>query len=318
MGHARNLAAVLFGCALLIGCNSRVSENGPGGSASGVASPSLLIHEAYLSPNPITRTGPVSVSLGAQDFGRDGITYRYRWYVNDALIPGETNTQLPVENLKRGDLVVAEIIPTDGRVTGPAYKTPAAKVSNALPTVLNVGLPQQVMLGEPVRAEVSVKDLDNDEVRTRFRWWKNRDMVAETEELTLETSGFVRGDTIRVSVIPRDGIGEGSELFSPSIVVGNSSPHFTSNPPATVEKGVYQYLASAVDPDGDPISFELEHAPSGMTIDMTTGQLHWSIPVGLTGSQQVRIVAKDNQGGQFSQEFELTPSVPASAKPTGA
>lgn len=317
MSYAWNLAAGLVGFALLIGCNSRVSDNGLGGSEAGIGNPSLTVHEAHLSPDPITGSGPVSVSLSAQDFGRDGRTYRYRWYVNDALISGETSIQLPTGNLKRGDLVVAEVIPSDGRVSGVPYKTPAVRVGNTPPTVVSVGLPQQVMLGEPVRAEISVKDMDNDQVQTRFHWWKNRDMVAVTGEPVLEPAGFVRGDAIRVSVIPHDGIVEGKELFSPSIVIGNSLPQFTSKPPAAIQNGSYQYVVSAVDPDGDPISFELEDALSEMTIDSETGQLSWPVPAGMAGSHRVKIIAKDDQGGRVSQEFELMLSVPAPANPAG-
>jgi hypothetical protein len=259
----------------------------------------------------------VSVSLSAPDFGRDGHTYQYRWYVNDVLIPGETSIQLPTENLKRGDLVAAEVIPSDGRTTGVTYKTPVVQVGNTPPTVVSVGLPQHVMLDEPVRVEVSVKDMDNDDVRTRFRWWKNRDMIAETPEPILDPAGFVRGDSIRVSVIPHDGIGEGKELFSLTIVIGNSPPQFTSKPPATMQNGGYQYVVSAVDPDGDLISYELEDALTGMTIDSKTGRLSWSIPAGMAGSHRVKVIATDDRGGQASQEFELMLSPPTPAKSVG-
>lgn len=311
MNYARNLVLGLLGCALLIGCNSHVQDSGAGGSISAIVDSSLTVQEARLFPDPITRPGPVSVSLSAQDFGREGMTFQYRWYVNGVLVPGETSTHLSTERLKRGDVVVAEVIPVRGRTFGIVYKTSPARVDNSLPSVDRVELPQHILAGDPIRVEFSVKDLDNDEVRSRFRWWKNQDMVAETEEPVLETRGFVRGDSIRIAVIPRDGIGEGKEFLSAPVVVGNSVPHFTSSPAPIVEDGVYRYHVSAVDPDGDLITFELGHTHPGMSLNKMTGQLHWSIPSGLTGSHRIKIVAKDDQGGQASQEFDL--NLPSSA-----
>ena len=311
MNYARNLVLGLLSCVSLIGCNRPAQDSSAGGSTSAVADSSLTVQEARLSPDPITRPGPVSVSLSTQDFGREGMTFQYRWYVNGALVPGEASTHLSTESLKRGDVVVAEVTPNRGRTSGVAYKTSPAKVDNSLPSVDRVGLPQRILAGDPIQVEFGVKDLDNDEVRSRFRWWKNQDLVAETDEPVLETTRFIRGDSIRITVIPRDGIGEGKEFLSAPVVVGNSIPQFTSSPASIVEDGVYRYQVSAVDPDGDQITFELEHTHPGMSLNKMTGQLHWSIPSGLTGSHRIKIIAKDDQGGQVSQEFDLNLPSPA-------
>ena len=317
MTYARNLAVGLLACASLIGCNGRVEDSGAGGNASATTDSSLTVQGARLSPDLITRPGPVSVSLSTQDFGREGVTFQYRWYVNGVLVPGETSTHLSTESLKRGDVVVAEVTPLRGRIFGVVYKTSPAKIANSLPSVDRVGLPQHILAGDPIQVEFGVKDLDNDEVRSRFRWWKNQDLVAETEEPVMETRGFVRGDSIRVAIIPRDGMGEGKEFVSAPVVVGNSIPQFTSSPVPIVEDGVYRYQVSAVDPDGDQITFELGHTHPGMSLNKITGQLHWSIPSGLTGSHRIKIIAKDDQGGQVSQEFDLTLPSPA-PKSSGA
>jgi hypothetical protein len=312
MDYARNLAIALLGCAWLIGCNSRAQDSGVDESTSVSVDSSLSIQEARLSPDPITRPGPVSVSLGAQDFGREGITFQYRWYVNGVLVAGETSTHLSTESLKRGDIVVAEVTPLRGQTFGAVYKTSPARVDNSPPSVDRVGLPQQILAGDSIQVEFDVKDLDNDEVQSQFRWWKNQDMVAETEEPVLETRGlFVRGDSIRVAVIPRDGMGVGKEFLSVPVIVGNSVPHFTSNPASIVEDRIYRYKVSAVDPDGDQITFELGHVHPGMSLNKVTGQLHWSIPSSLTGPHRIKIVAKDDQGGQASQEFDLNLPSPA-------
>jgi hypothetical protein len=78
-------------------------------------------------------------------------------------------------------------------------------------------------------------------------------------------------------------------------------------------------MVKAVDGDGDPVSFLLEAAPPGMVIDKETGHIVWQIPSDRLGSQRVRVVAEDGQGGKGFQEFHFTlPAPVAPAKSGGA
>lgn len=313
MGSTGHFVTTLVGLAVLLGCNSGVTETGPSGSGreSGNHPPSILA--AHL-PDPITKSGPITISLSVEDPEHDAVTLQYRWYVNESLVQGETGSQFPPEKLQRGDRVSVEITPSDGRSTGIPYKTQSVQVGNTLPFVVSVGLPEQIRPGDTVKVEAEIKDADNDDVHVRYRWWKNQDVVAETEVPSLETKEFVRGDTLRVSVIPRDASGEGKEISPPSVVIGNSPPRFTSKPLPVTQKGLYQYLLAAVDAEGDPISFDLQTAPPGMTIDKKAGLISWKIPADLSGAYRVRIVAEDGQGGSSSQEFELSlPPSPAAS-----
>jgi hypothetical protein len=262
----------------------------------------------------VTRSGPIAVSISAEDADHDTVTFQYRWYVNDNLVPEETAAQFPPEKIRRGDRLRVEITPSDGRSYGSAYKTQSVQVVNTLPFVAKVGLPEQLKPGDTAKVDAEIKDADDDEVRALYRWWKNQDLVAETEVPSLDTTGFNRGDVLKVTVIPRDATGQGKEISSPPIDLGNSPPRFTSKPLPVTDGKVYQYLITAVDPEGDQVSYELETAPPGMTLDQTSGQVSWVIPSGLTGAYRVRVVAKDGQGMAAFQEFELTP--PPSATPS--
>jgi len=308
-----NIVIALFSCTVLLGCNSQVTETGPGGLGQEGGNHPPRIVAAHL-PDPITRSGPVTVALSVEDPEQDPVTYQYRWYVNESLVQGETGSQFPPEKLQRGDWVSVEITPSDGRSTGAPYKTESVLVANTLPFVATVKSPEQIRPGDTVKIETEIKDPDNDDLHVRYRWWKNQDVVAETEVPTLETTGFVRGDVLRVSVTPRDASGEGKEVSPPPIVIGDSPPRFTSTPAPVTQRGVYQYHVTAVDAEGDPISFELQTAPPGMRIDKNAGLISWNIPPELSGAYRVRIVADDGQGGSSSQEFELTlPQSPASS-----
>ena len=309
MGSTRHFVIAVFSCTVLLSCNSGVSETGPDGSGREGFNHPPRIKAANL-PDPITRSGPVAVSISAEDREGDVVTFQYRWYVNENLVQGETGPQFPPEKLQRGDRVGVEIIPSDGRSTGAPYKTQSVQVGNTLPFLTAVGLPEQIRAGDTVKVEADIRDVDNDEVQVRYRWWKNQDVAAETEVPSLETRGFVRGDVLRVSVTPRDAVGEGKQISSPPVVIGNGSPWFTSKPLPVTQRGVYEYSLKAVDAEGDPISFDLQMAPPGMTIDKKAGLISWKIPADLSGAYRVRIVAEDGQGGSSSQEFELTVSPP--------
>lgn len=312
VGSTRHIAIAIFSSTVLFGCNSGVTETGLSGSGGDDINHPPKIQAAHL-PEPITRSGPVTVSLSVDDPEHGAVTFQYRWYVNENLIEGETGPQFPPEKLKRGDRVSVEITPSNGRSTGAPYKTQSVLVGNTLPFVARIGLPEQIKPGDTVKVETEIKDEDNDEVHVLYRWWKNQDVVVETEVPSLVTTGFVRGDVLGVTVIPRDAGGEGKQISPPPVVVGNSPPRFTSRPLPVAQRGVYEYLLTAVDPEGDPISFDLQMAPPGMTIDKKAGLISWKIPADLSGAYRVRVVAEDGQGGSSSQEFELTVSAPSAS-----
>ncbi|MBA8882601.1 transglutaminase domain-containing protein, partial [Dokdonella fugitiva] len=83
----------------------------------------------------------------------------------------------------------------------------------------------------------------------------------------------------------------------------NNPPYFTSAPVTSGALGQpYQYFASAVDPDGDALSFQLVTGPSGMSIS-AGGLLSWTSPV--TGSYPVTLRVSDGHAN-VEQAFTLT------------
>lgn len=73
--------------------------------------------------------------------------------------------------------------------------------------------------------------------------------------------------------------------------------------PVTVG-GLYQYGIQAVDPDNDPLSYELVSGPSGMSVDATSGILRWS-PPSESASESVVVRVSDGRGGVDEQEFSI-------------
>lgn len=298
------------------GCSEESFRSGSSGIANAVKqNHPPIIKSAKIIPNPIILDQQSMVEVEAEDPDGDLlITFRHQWIVNGSPLIGETAPSLAPSMLKRGDRVAVEITAFDGRENGKPYQTQPILVGNTPPVVASVLLePPQLVPGDRVRAHVEASDADKDNIRLTFRWWKNQSLLKEGEESDIDTTGFGVKDIIRVEVTAHDEVSKGQAVSSAPLVLGNSPPKFVSVPPTPTSREQFLYVAQAKDPDGDPITYLLETAPPGMTIDKTTGQIAWRIPTDLTGTHRVRVVVQDGQGGSSFQEFELALSSPPAA-----
>jgi hypothetical protein len=252
------------------------------------------------------------VQVEAEDADGDPVAIRRQWLVNGQPIEGETGPSLIPRHLKRGDLLSVEVTPLDNLAAGMPYRTDPVPVGNTPPGVTRVVLdPSPVRVGDPLHAKPEGLDADGDPIRYTFKWWRNNLPQLEGEEGTMQTAGFRRGDTIVVLATPHDAAGPGKSKFSEEITISNSSPTITSSPPTAINAGRYDYAVTAVDADGDPLTYLLQTAPSGMTIDAASGRIEWQIKAQTTGTHRVRVGVEDGHGGRAFQEFDLTlPSPP--------
>ncbi len=311
--HRQNLSIVLSVWVLLSACTK---DGPPGNSVEGVSANgnhSPVVRAVALVPTPVVLLRPVSLRVEADDPDRDPLTFTYQWFANGEPLSGQTSHQLAPELLKRGDRVHVRVTPSDGTSDGKPFVTEPLVVGNTPPVVSQATFePDHVIVGERLRIRAEVSDHDRDPVRVTYRWWKNKTLVKEGDESEIDTTGFAIKDEVRVEVIPTDEISKGPPIEA-SLMVGNTAPKILSSPSVLINRGKFEYVVRATDPDGDAINFSLEAAPPGMTIDQTSGQILWTIPTEFRGSQKVRVVAEDGQGGVSFQEFELTPPLPAPA-----
>jgi hypothetical protein len=268
--------------------------------------------------NALTRNDAVSLDVRVEDPDGERVTLRYQWLANGSPIQGQTSASLALSDVKRGDRVSAELTPVDARdLSGPAYRTDTVEVANTPPAVTRVVLePAVARAGDLLRAKVEGADPDDDPVRYAFQWWRNGNPVTapvkDEEQRTLATEGFTRGDSIVTGVTPYDAAGPGKVAYSEPLVLANRAPVITSSPSAPTAKGSFEYVVTATDPDSDALTYKLETAPSGMTIESGTGKISWQIPSGLASSQQVRVSVDDGNQGQAFQEFTIMlPPVPS-------
>ncbi|HUE70455.1 MAG TPA: putative Ig domain-containing protein [Pirellulaceae bacterium] len=113
----------------------------------------------------------------------------------------------------------------------------------------------------------------------------------------------------QVQVRVEDGRGGfATQTWSVSVVTqtSNQPPSITSTPPQAATVGrQYAYDAAATDPDGDPLTWSLDTAPAGMSIDPARGTIRWVPTSDQTGEQSVVVRATDTQGGWATQSFSI-------------
>lgn len=319
---------VVFAC--LFGCSQESPAPGPDASSPSGVQPTTssspapaesagnrppMVTSARLVSNALTRNDTVSPEFTAEDPDGDRVMVRYQWLANGSPVDGQTSATLALSALRRGDRASLELTPVDAKgLAGPVYQTGAVEVANTPPVVTRVTVePAVAKPGDALRAAVEGSDIDGDPIKYAFEWWRNGQSTGtpskdrDQEQRTLTTEGFARGDMIVVGVTPYDAGGPGRFLVSEPIFLLNRPPLITSSPTAPTVQGSFEYIMAATDPDGDPLTYKLETAPSGMTIDSGTGKIAWQMASGLASPQQVRVGVDDGHQGQAFQEFTLMP-----------
>jgi len=159
-------------------------------------------------------------------------------------------------------------------------------------------------IGDTLKITVKASDPDGDEIKLIFQWFKNNELLSETSDsLVLSKEDFKRGDNISLNVIPDDGKAKGSSGLM-KVAIGNSFPEITSSPSyVRLENRKFTYQVKAKDAENDTLTYSLKTAPSGMTIDKSTGLIQWIVPQGFKGKAEVVVVVSDGHGGEAVQGF---------------
>lgn len=304
--HLSAAAALSATLLLFSGCSSG-EMNDPTNLASGSTNHPPVVKAVSIIPSPLTLSAPLTVRVEAQDLDLNTLTFRYRWMVNGQAIAGQTQESLQPGLLKRGDKVEVEVTPFDGIIDGMPFRSAPASVVNTPPIISHVAVDfDHQAQGRQLLASVDVDDPDRDSVSLTYRWRKNETVLKEGEENTFPITGLTAKDTIQVDVTASDGTPDGTTSVTERFTLSNSSPTIVSKPSSLPNGDQYDYLVKATDADGDPITYALETAPPGMTIEAKTGHIRWRVTPDMKGSYRIKVVAKDPQGGFAVQEFDLS------------
>lgn len=218
-------------------------------------------------------------------------------------------TAKPAAPVGQGSEVGKTGVSDQWSVSSPAIEPPPLPKKNIPPEVLSIKLtPKLVYPGTMIKAEIEGKDADDDPVTFNREWKKNDEVLAGETMDDLDTKGFKKGELITLYVTPFDGKEKGKRKWSPTIMIANRPPEITSSPPTAVANR-YTYEVRASDPDGDKLTYSLEGAPPGMTIDPATGRIEWNVPsVSELKSDVVynlKVIASDGDATAF-QGFNLS------------
>lgn len=304
----RSLLKASLTMAVAVGCSS---EEQPVGRVGTGNNHPPAVTSASILPTPVVLSNPLAVRVDAHDLDGQNVAFRYRWLINGHVAEGHTDATLPPQILKRGDQVAVEVTPHDGIAQGAVFRTAAMPVVNTPPVIQHASIEiDQSAGGRQLSVKAEIFDPDRDSVTVTYRWLINAVIVQEGESNTFEPAGITTKDMIQVEIVASDGASDGASTKAAQFKVGNSAPTIVTSPPSAGGGGRYAYLVQATDPDGDPVTYALETAPPGMSIDAATGQVRWIVPPDAKGSHRVRVVARDDRGGMAAQEFDLALAPP--------
>ena len=290
---------------LLFSCSSekpaevgsqKPSEAG-GGRVSETSQPhvSTTVSSYSLQIVPVNATRNSAIYLIAQGFKPSDA--KIEWLVNDKITGSPAVSQLNTAEIKKGDKVQAK-----ATIQGKEVLSNTVQIKNSPPVISKVKiLPEVFKPGDTLSVEVSASDADGDEVTISYEWTKNGEPAGNSKRIE---APLRRGDKVDVKITPFDG-----EVYGRSVIlhreIVNLPPMIIEDKKYNFDGKVYSYQVRATDPDGDTLTYSLKTAPSGMTIDPSTGQLKWNVPPEFKGKTPITVSVTDGHGGESLQSLTL-------------
>ncbi|HQR05264.1 MAG TPA: putative Ig domain-containing protein [Gemmatales bacterium] len=111
-------------------------------------------------------------------------------------------------------------------------------------------------------------------------------------------------------------LASGEQTFTINVSCSNAPPMITSRPPTIAyANNPYLYAVRAVDPENDPLTFELTSAPTGMAFVPGTSIIRWTPTTADAGPHEVAIRVTDQAGNTATQTFTLIVSTETPNRP---
>ena len=259
------------------------------GAGEGIGSFSLEI-----SPENATRNS----ALYLLPHGFSVTEVNIEWLVNGVPVQSPPDQFKANEN-RKGDTVQAKAV-----IQGKEIFSNTVRIGNTPPEISRVKiLPEVFKPGDTLSVEVSGKDTDGDEVTISYEWTKNGEPAGQGKQIE---GTLRRGDKLSVTVTPFDG----EDYGRPGVLhreIMNLPPAIIDGRKHSFSGNLFIYQAKANDPDGDTLTYSLKSAPSGMTINPSTGLVKWNVPPEVTGKTSFIVSVSDGHGGEAAQTlvFEI-------------
>ena len=173
--------------------------------------------------------------------------------------------------------------------------------SNDAPTVGTVTIaPQPPTALEDLRVSASPSDPNGQFLNVTYEWAVNGTKLLAQNGPSLSREHFGRGDVVTSVITASDGVA--SSTATTQITIQNAPPTITTRPEFL--SAIDGLQMSGRDPDGDPLTWSLEGAPYGMTINPRSGEIAFKgSQVDQGGAFTVSVVAEDPEGLSATWRF---------------
>jgi hypothetical protein len=219
---------------------------------------------------------------------------------------GNTPTSRIGENEEEPSLQKATVPLASGEDQSVEIPQPDVNIgnrSNSPPEIRSVKfVPEVFRKGDSLGVEVSGIDSDGDDVIYEYTWEKNGTPAGTTNRIE---GTLKRNDGITVTITPFDGEARGRSVTLRR-EIRNVPPSIEGVREVHLEGDTYTCRVLAVDADDDPLTYVLKDAPSGMSIDGSTGTIRWEIPSGFHGKVPATVSVSDGSGGNASYTMVVT------------
>jgi len=240
----------------------------------------------------IAEQDTIKVIVNAVDPDGDSLVYSTGDLPNGATFDPEMKTFTWTPDLDQaGDYEITFFV-TDGTAGDQEVLLIHVGNTNQGPTIADI--PDQT-IGEGETATIIVEATDNDGDPLTFGA-DNLPAGATFEPVSRTftwTPDFEQAGTYEVTFTVTDGSVTVEETVLITVTNTNRPPRIISQPVLTAEQGKeYVYTVIAVDPDQDPLTYELLTSPEGMKIS-PTGKITWTPDI--TRREQVVIAVSDGE-----------------------
>ena len=155
---------------------------------------------------------------------------------------------------------------------------------------------------ESLKVIVKANDAEGDRIYYDYKWFVNGKTITGESRAFLPASRFKKGDKVSVEAIVLSG--EHTVSQSIYITIQNLPPVWKGDPTKATQ--VDGYIVQAEDPEKEPITYTLEGAPKGMSLDSKTGKLSYKPhPQAKKGIHNIIIKANDPDGAFAQWTFAI-------------
>jgi hypothetical protein len=175
-------------------------------------------------------------------------------------------------------------------------------------------LPDNIYVDTPATVNFRAEDPERSQINTSFQWYINGRRRIGQSSRRLPSSYFGRGDKLSIELTVSDGENSVSSI-SPEVEVLNSPP--TMEFPGQIGS-LNGHQIEASDPDNDRLSFTIEDAPAGLTINTNSGVLSYvatqDSSVGGDYNMTITVTDPSGESASLPLSIQVTPGLEGSTR----